>query len=87
MFSDNSYNSEFKNKMENNNLRYWFFSGGDGSGPVYLKLENIVSIPSDAIFARKVKYASQVRQILEKRLQKKRLIRHCFLNNKKTMIN
>ena len=61
-------NSEFKSRMINNNLRYWNFEGGDGSGPIYLKMEDLSNIESSvAFFARKIKYDSRIRTILENR--------------------
>ena len=54
--------------MINNNLRYWNFEGGDGSGPIYLKMEDLSNIESSvAFFARKIKYDSRIRTILENR--------------------
>lgn len=61
-------NSDYKEKVVNNNLRYWNFEGGDNSGPVYLNISDIMSDKcSQAIFCRKVKYDSDVRKILEHR--------------------
>lgn len=61
-------NSQYKDKIINNNLRYWTFEGGDNSGPVYLNDNDIFNKKfNEAIFCRKVKYDSNVRKILEER--------------------
>ena len=61
-------NSNYREKVVNDNLRYWNFEGGDNSGPVYLNINDIMSDKCNrAIFCRKVKYDSDVRRILEQR--------------------
>lgn len=65
-------NSEFKEMMANDNLRFWKFEGGDGSGPVYLKMEDYFDIEqSNAFFARKISYDSEIRKRLEMKLYDK----------------
>lgn len=65
-------NSEMRNRIVNNNLRYWKFEGGDGSGPVYLNESDFESIVNqNVIFARKVKFDSELRQMLEINIKEK----------------
>ncbi len=65
-------NSEFKEMMANDNLRFWKFEGGDGSGPVYLKMDDYFDIEqSNAFFARKISYDSEIRKRLEMKLYNK----------------
>ena len=62
-------NSDYKEKVVNNNLRYWNFEGGDGSGPIYLGMEDYSKIEkSNAIFARKIMYDSELREQLERKV-------------------
>lgn len=62
-------NSDYKEKVVNNNLRYWNFEGGDGSGPIYLGMEDYSKIEkSNAIFARKIMYDSELREHLERKV-------------------
>ena len=59
-------NSKYKDKVVNNNLRYWNFDGGDNSGPVYLEENDLRTTKfRKALFCRKVDYSSNVRKILE----------------------
>lgn len=62
-------NSDLKKLMVNDNLRFWKFEGGNGSGPVYLKMEDYSEIEqSNAFFARKILYDSEIRKRLEKKI-------------------
>lgn len=64
-------NSKYKHKVVNDNLRYWNFEGGDNSGPVYLKRNDLFNVEfKNSIFCRKVKYDSEVRRILEEKIKK-----------------
>lgn len=63
-------NSVYKDKVINNNLRYWTFEGGDGSGPVYLKMGDLDKMKSsEAFFARKLEFGTEIQKRLTKRLQ------------------
>lgn len=61
-------NSSFVDRIVNDNKRYGNFSGGDGSGPVYLQLSDIEKIDaSGCLFARKIQRNSDVMEILKSR--------------------
>lgn len=61
-------NSNFANYIVNDNKRYGNFSGGDGSGPVYLQLSDIEEIDArGCLFARKIQRNSDVMDILKSR--------------------
>lgn len=62
-------NSSYKNRMTGKHLRWFKFEGGDGSGPVYIENIDLEQVfDSEAIFARKIRYDSDVRRILEQRI-------------------
>lgn len=58
--------SEYKDKVVNNNLRFWCFEGGDSSDSAYLNENDIFSEKCcKAIFWRNVKYNSYMRKRAE----------------------
>lgn len=62
-------NSEYADKVTDNNLRFWNMSTGDGSGPGYLSEADLGSMrKSDALFARKVKFNSRIHRYLKEKL-------------------
>lgn len=60
-------NSKFKEKMIDDNLRFWNMKRGDGSGPAYLQMDDMKElISSNAIFCRKLDAESDFAYMLYK---------------------
>lgn len=61
-------NSEFKNRIVDDNKRYGNFGDGDGSGPTYLKMVDVTRADSQgAFFARKIGKNTDVIKFLKER--------------------